>query len=272
MKILTANIAYGFKGMDRLGSSIRHQLHIHGPGILTYEFLPGLRSLSPVVSEAKRVAYVKKNQHLEPVFELIRRTEPDVLVLNEVIYEVYRERVEQELYAMGFQTIAWGVSTHYPGTSISTLLATKERGEIIPCTMPQRPSMGGGAGMTGIRLKDKALSLFGMHLTYRNPSMFIKQLGYIAVMARNEKSKGKEVALVGDFNESEPTVCANPDFKSLGLISADPQEKLTCPTFLPRFMQKPLDHTFIPANWKRKHAQTMAFGSDHLALLIEAEA
>ena len=67
MKVLTANIAYGFKGMDRLMSSVWHQLHIHGPGILMYEFLPGLRGLSPTVSEAKRVAYAQKHRHLEPL-------------------------------------------------------------------------------------------------------------------------------------------------------------------------------------------------------------
>lgn len=270
MKILTANIAYGFANMDRLTSSIWHQLHIHGPGILTYEFLPGLRGLSPTVSEAKRVAYAKKNQHLKPVFDLIRRTAPDVLVLNETLYELYRDDIEQELRTMGFQTIAWGVSTHYPGTSISTLLATKEAGEVIPCTMPQRPSMGGGAGMAGIRLNSK-LSIFGMHLTYRNPPMFAKQLTYIADMAKKEKTRGNEIILAGDWNESEAAVCANADFKTLNLVSADPQEKLTCPTFLPRFMQKPLDHIFVSAGWKTDRAEAIAFGSDHLALLVETK-
>ena len=271
MKILTANIAYGFKGMDRFITSVRHQLNIHGPGILTYEFLPGLRGLSPTVSEAKRVAYAKKHRYLEPVFDLIRLTTPDVLILNETLYELYREEIEQELRAMGFQTIAWGVSTHYPGTSISTLLATKEPGEMIPCTMPQRPSMGGGAGMTGIRLNHSSLSIFGMHLTYRNPPMFSKQLAYITEMAKKEKTSRNEIILAGDFNESEAIVFSNSDFKTLDLVSADSQEKLTCPTFLPNFMQKPLDHIFIPPSWKTTRAETIAFGSDHLALLAKTD-
>ncbi|MEK7093525.1 MAG: hypothetical protein AAB927_03520 [Patescibacteria group bacterium] len=269
MKILTANIAYGFKGMDRFASSVWHQLHIHGWGILTYELLPELRGMSPMVLEAKRVAYVKKNQHLEPVFDLIRHTAPDILVLNETLYELYRDEIERELRTMKFQTIAWGVSTHYPGTSISTLLATKELGEVIPCTMPQRPSMGGGAGMAGIRLDARSLSVFGMHLTYRNPPMFKKQLAYIADMAKKEQLRGNMNMLAGDWNEKEAVVCGNPDFARLGLVSADPNEKLTCPMFLPSFLQKSLDHIFIPAHWKIACAEAIAFGSDHLALLAE---
>lgn len=271
MKILTANIAYGFKGMDNLASSLWHQLHIHGWGVLTYEFLPALRDTFASVSEERRVAYVKKKQHLGPTVELIQRADPDMLVLNEVIYELYREPLEQKCKEMGFTTIAWGVSTHYSGTSISTLVATKERGEIIPCTMPQRPSMGGGAGMTGIRLSGRPISIFGMHLTYRNPVMFSKQLAYIATMTKGEQTQGKEVVLAGDWNESEAAVSFNQDFKTLGLISADTQEKLTCPTFLPGFMQKSLDHIFMPAHWKSDHAEALAFGSDHLALFVEVK-
>ena len=195
MTILTANIAYGFSGMDRFFSSVRHQVHIHGPGILTYEFLPGLRGLSPVISETKRVAYARKNKHLEPVFDLIRRVSPDVLVLNETLYELYRDEIEDVLRRNAFKTIAWGVSTHYPGTSISTLLATKAPGKVVPCMMPQRPSMGGGAGMAGIRLRD--LSIFGLHLTYRNPPMFKKQLAYIAEMAKKEVALGNQMLLAG---------------------------------------------------------------------------
>ena len=253
-------------------TSIWHQLHIHGPGILTYEFLPSLRGLCPSVSEAKRVAYARRNESLEPIFDLVRLMAPDVLVLNEVLYELHREKIERALRTMGFMTIAWGVSTHYPGTSISTLVATKKPGAVIPCTMPQRPSMGGGAGMAGIRLKAQSISLFGMHLTYRNPPMFEKQLAYIAGLARKEIDDGDEVILAGDFNESEASVCANADFQSLGLASADPNEKATCPTFLPQFLRKPLDHIFIPRRWIGAHAEAIAFGSDHLALFAEVRA
>ncbi|MEA2701870.1 MAG: hypothetical protein QOE22_579 [Candidatus Parcubacteria bacterium] len=271
MKILTINTAFGFTGMDRFATNLKRHLHMHGWGVLTYEFFPFLRGRSSRISKGKRIAYVKKHQYLDPYLELIQRIAPDILILNEALYELYHERIERELRAMGFQTIAWGLSEHYPGTTISIVVATKEPGEIIPCSMPQRPSMGGGAGMAGIRLKARPLTIFGVHLTYRNPAMFVKQLAYIAEMTTKERALGNEAVLAGDWNENETALYANPSFRLLGLVSADPDEKLTCPVFLPRFLQRALDHIFISPHWTRVHAETVASGSDHLALSVEVE-
>jgi endonuclease/exonuclease/phosphatase family metal-dependent hydrolase len=271
MTILTANIAYGFAGMDQLFSSVTHQVHIHGWGILTYEYLPVLRGKIATVSTSKRVDYVRKQQNLEPTLELVRRTCPDILVLNETIYEIYRDELEFALSRLGFETVAWGVSTHYPGTTISTLVATKRSGTAIPCTMPQRPSMGGGAGMAGIRLSALPLSVFGVHLTYRSPTLFKRQVSYIAKAAALESAQGREVILAGDWNECEAEIFANPQFRSLQLTSAALKEDVTCPTFLPHLLRKPLDHVFIPSNWHRSHSEVIGFGSDHLALIATVE-
>ncbi len=192
-----------------------------------------------------------------------------MLVLNEVIYELYRGELEQALWQTGFQTIAWGVSTHYPGTSISTLVATKGLGTAIPCTMPQRPSMGGGAGMAGIRLAGTSTSVFGIHLTYRSPTLFERQIKYLVKVAASEKNHGNDVIVAGDWNEREATIISNPEFTMLDLVPSVSVESATCPTFLPRFLQKPLDHVFIPPHWQRVRSDTIAFGSDHLALEVE---
>jgi endonuclease/exonuclease/phosphatase family metal-dependent hydrolase len=267
--ILTANIAYGFPGMDRLYSSIKHQLHVHGWGALTYEFFPTLRGKMATVSERKRTAYILEHRNLEPTIDLIRQSQPDVLVLNEAIYELYREELEATLGRLGFRTMAWGVSTHYPGTRIATLVASREQGEPIQCKMPQRPSMGGGAGMAGIRLPASELAVFGVHLTYRSPGLFKQQLRYIAKIASSERRNGRDLVLAGDWNEPEAAIVSNPDFASLDLMSGVVHEDSTCPTFLPSHFQKALDHIFIPRHWQRGPSKTLPFGSDHLALIVE---
>jgi endonuclease/exonuclease/phosphatase family metal-dependent hydrolase len=271
LRVLTANIGFGFGGMDRLVSSIKHHLHIHGWGALTYPFVPAWRGEAAQLSLSKRSAYVHKNQNLGPTWKMIDRINPDALVLNEVMYESYQEELERGLREAGFQTIAWGISTHYPGTSISTMVATKMSGTRIPCSMPQRPSMGGGAGMTGIRLRDIPITVFGVHLTYRSPTLFARQISYIAQVAAEEKDRGNEVVVSGDWNECVAKIAGHPDFEMLDLVSGATDESLTCPTFLPRFLQKPLDHVFVPSNWKPVGSNTIAFGSDHLALAVEIE-
>jgi endonuclease/exonuclease/phosphatase family metal-dependent hydrolase len=271
MTILTANIAYGFPGMDSMLTSVKHQLHIHGWGVLAYEFAPPLRGKFSTVSKTKRSAYVRKNNRLDPILDVVSQSGPDVLVLNETIYEIYREELEAALRRMGFQSVAWGLSTHYPGTTISTVVATKQAGAPIVCVMPQRPSIGGGAGMAGLRLLDAPISVFGVHLTYRSPALFKQQLNYIARTAAKEKSCGNEVVLAGDWNESEETITAFSEFKELDLRPAALFEIPTCPTFLPQFLRKPLDHVFVPSYWKGNTSKAVAFGSDHLALVVNVE-
>jgi hypothetical protein len=267
LTILTANVGYGFAGMDRLVPSLKHQLHIHGWEVLAYLFCPSPFRKSGQISRSKRVAYVLKNKNLSSTEEMISRTQPDVLVLNELIYEVYGAEVEAYLRRQGFQTIGWGISSHYPGTTISTLVAVKAGGELISCSMPQRPSLGGGAGMAGIRLAGQ--SIFGVHLTYRSPALFVQQIRYIAKMAADERARGNEVVIAGDWNESASIINANSDFRSLSLMPGASREHLTCPTFFPSFLQNSLDHVFIPDNWQQVSSQTIPFGSDHLALAVE---
>lgn len=269
LTILTANVGYGFAGMDHLALSVKHQLHIHGWGALAYLFCPPLFRECGKISRSRRVAYVLKNKNLGSTEEMISRTQPDVLVLNELIYELYGAEVETYLGQQGFQAIGWGISSHYPGTSISTLVAVKSGGELISCSMPQRPSIGGGAGMTGIRLAGRSQSVFGVHLTYRSPALFLQQIRYIARMAADEKARGNEVVIAGDWNESVSTITANSDFRSLGLMTGASRQHLTCPTFFPRFLRSSLDHVFVPNGWRQVRSDAIAFGSDHLALAVE---
>jgi endonuclease/exonuclease/phosphatase family metal-dependent hydrolase len=267
--LLTANIAYGFTDMDRLASSVRHQLQIHGWGALSYVMFPSLRGSPAKLSATKRTAYVLKHRNLGPTLEMIEQARADVVVLNEVIYELHRAELESALVQIGFQGIAWGVSTHYPGTSISTLVASKEPGTAIRCVMPQRPSMGGGAGMAGLRLLRTSRTIFGVHLTYRSPALFERQLDYIAQVAADEYARGREVIIGGDWNDSVSAIVKNPKFRSLNLVPASLTENATCPTFFPHFLRKPLDHIFIPCHWRGITSNTIAFGSDHLALAVE---
>jgi endonuclease/exonuclease/phosphatase family metal-dependent hydrolase len=270
LRILTANIAFGFVGMDRLLSSVRHHLHIHGLAILNCRF--SRRSDDRIVAvRMRRAKYISKHQNLNPTIDMIWRLQPDILILNEVIYELNRELFEDVLDRIGFQTIEWGVSNHYPGASISTLLATRAPGTSIRCAMPQRPSMGGGAGMAGVELAVGSLSVFGMHLTYGGSLLFERQVKYIAEVARNQATRLSNIVVAGDWNASEATIFANQDFRRLNLVSGASIENPTCPSFFPRFLQRPLDHVFVPSKWKRVRSEAIAFGSDHLALMVDVE-
>ena len=100
-------------------------------------------------------------------------------------------------------------------------------------------------------------------------ALWRSQIDAIAGLAKAEQEKGNAVLLTGDWNAVEGPIFAQESFKKLRLVSADKNKTPTCPTSLPRFLQWSVDHIFIPPSWKTTRAETIAFGSDHLALLVE---
>jgi endonuclease/exonuclease/phosphatase family metal-dependent hydrolase len=251
-------------------TNIFNHFMVHGWGILTYPFIPKLRGKTNVISEWRRISFIEKRRNLEPVLKLIAEINPDLLVLNEAIYELYKGTIETALRDQGFQSISWGAGNHYLGTHFSTVVATKKHGAPIACNLPQRRVLGGGAGTSGIRLEKEKLSIFGLHLSLGVPALWNRQVDTVVLAAEEERARGQEVILAGDWNESEPLITEHPGFKKLKLISADSMRTLTCPTFFHPAM-KDLDHIFMPEAWQRKSINTFSFGSDHLALLAEVE-
>jgi hypothetical protein len=271
LTILTANIAYGFAGMDRFASSLAHQFGIHGWGALTYATRFRLGKRIAELSLHKRQAHVVKHHTFRPVLDMIALVRPDFLVLNEAIYELCSAEIERSLGEIGFTAISWGKSSHYSGTTLSTLVAAKDAAFSIDCFMPQRPRFGGGAGMTGLRLSAMSISVFGVHLTYGSSALFRGQIEYIANVVTRERAFGRSVIIAGDWNERASTIMEIPEFQPVGLAPAASVQLLTCPTFLPRLFQMPFDHVFIPVEWHGLDARVIAFGSDHLALAVTVQ-
>ena len=155
MKILTANIALGLRNMDNLFTNLRSGSKYHSLfSILVMVFLPPLRGrFSGPAYSPKRITFLRGHEDLNPTIKLISEANPDVLILNEVLPEIHRSRLDKELKNMGFVTISYGLDAKYPDAHLSTLVAVKEQGTPISITMPQTPHPGCGGGIAGIRLK-----------------------------------------------------------------------------------------------------------------------
>jgi len=265
MKILTANIAFGMPEMDRLGANIRAHLAIHGSKVFLHTFVPWLRGRLANADVADG-DYIRRKTDLSPTIALIRKLSPDILVLNEVLHDTHKDEIERALRGQGFSTIAWGLGGHYPSMRISTVIATKAAGEIIPCDMPQQPSMGGGAGCAQIQLPD-GIAIIGVHLGNGIPKLIKRQVHALATTTASALSHGHRAILAGDFNVSASYMQTFEEFKALSLVAADGDRLLTCPTFLP--FRKPLDHIFVPTSMEVTSIESLTFGSDHLAVCAE---
>jgi endonuclease/exonuclease/phosphatase family metal-dependent hydrolase len=268
MKILTANVALGLRNMDRLAVNVRSLAAYHSwTSFLIAILCPPLRGrFGGPPHSAKRIEYLKKHENLGATIRLIAETNPDILILNEIVPEIHKPQLDVALKEMGFVSLTYGLGGKYRDAHASTLVATKEQAVVIPATMPQLPYPGCGGGIAALRLKN-GVSVIGAHMAFRGNYLWHEQLESIASLIRNEQAFGNKVVFGGDCNETEKPI--TPVFSELGLVSSDKNKTATCPTSLPSIFQKSLDHIYVSNVWTIQNFRTISFGSDHLAVYAD---
>jgi endonuclease/exonuclease/phosphatase family metal-dependent hydrolase len=268
MKILTANIALGLRNMDRLTTNVRGVAAYHSlSSFLVAIFCPPLRGhWGGPPRSLKRVEYLQQHENLDATIRLISEADPDILILNEVVPEIHRSRLDHSLKEMGFVAIVYGLGDKYPDAHVSTLVAVKQEADVILAAMPQLPYPGCGGGIAGLRLKN-GMSVIGAHMALAGTDLWCQQLAAIATLVGDEKGLGNRAIFAGDCNETEEPI--NHSFSKLGLVSVDVHNTSTCPTSLPRIFRKSLDHIYVSNTWKIEDLRAIPFGSDHLALCAE---
>ena len=268
MKILTANIALGLANMDRLCSALRGHAAFHGPTILRFLVYPKSLKEAQARQSPGRVRYLARHVDLRATVELLERENADVLILNEVLPQFHRDILEPLFARLGYTSVAWGESIHYPDATVSTIVASKIAGVAVPIDLSWESHAGGGAGIAAIRLTDQPVTVVGLHLGIADkfPWLYKVEMQMLAQWVAQEKADGREVIIAGDWNASSASMARHRPFARLGLMNAD-KDTPTCPTFLP--WQKPLDHIFIPSGWTSSDLRAIPFGSDHLALSVE---
>ena len=188
-------------------------------------------------------------------------------MLNELIKQIQCSEIEKELSALGYSSIYFGYSAHHDDATVSSLVASKIKGEKLAIEFTEGAHAGGGGGIVGLRLVQSNITVVGVHMcTPKFPWLYDAQIADIVKFLETEKLLGREVIIAGDWNASTLFLKKYPAFSKLNLINSE-GDMLTCPTFLPKL--EPLDHIFVPQNFKTINSKTIAFGSDHLAVSVE---
>ncbi|MES2134702.1 MAG: endonuclease/exonuclease/phosphatase family protein [Patescibacteria group bacterium] len=270
MKILTANIGMGMPGMRSATTSLRILVGFHGWSVLPFIIFGGRLGWLfrySVYADSKRERWLGSKSTLTPTLDLIEKEQPDVVILNEVVYEIHKESLETALERLGFPHIAWGRSLHHPGATMSTVTASK-----LPCLSDgftpeilQLPQISGGAGISGVRLAHLPVTIVGFHLTLGLRKLFQRQLADLVKLAEAERAEGRTMLLAGDFNARAKIIGKQKAFAKLQMTSVTRQ--VTSPLGLPKQFQRDLDHIFIPTNWHIQETKYAAFGSDHSAVI-----
>jgi endonuclease/exonuclease/phosphatase (EEP) superfamily protein YafD len=159
---------------------------------------------------------------------------------------------------------------HYPDATVTTVVASRFVGVPAPIDLSWESHAGGGAGVAAIRFENPSITVIGLHLGLADkfPWLYKTEIEALAQFVSEEQRRGREVIVAGDWNASARSIQHFSSFSKLGLVNAE-GDVPTCPTFLPWL--KPLDHIFIPETWRTAHVEAIPFGSDHLAILVDAE-
>lgn len=271
MKILTANIGLGVAEVGTLLGQIRTTFVF-----CRWKFIPfillrgrtlgGLFDYTMTYSE-RQVAFLTAKSDLTNLYRLLEREQPDIVIVNELLQELHKEKFEKYLTEKQFTTIAWGRALHAPGMTVSTIVASKLPSTSFAFDVHQVAEISGGGGFAGIRLTDSPISIIGGHFTNSRRTLSREQISDVGKAADVEIQNGRMVVIVGDFNETQGCIRRVQNFQALDLASVS-QEK-TFPTFLPKSFRRDLDHIFVSKGIKVLNARTIPFGSDHFALCAE---
>ncbi|MCK4386596.1 MAG: endonuclease/exonuclease/phosphatase family protein [Candidatus Pacebacteria bacterium] len=268
VRILTANTSFGLPKMNSIWWNLYGHFGIHG---WIFPFLPIIGKYIKLRDNPKRLKFISKNSNLKTILNVIKKQHPNIIILNELIFQTHKEEIEKKLKLEGFNSFAWGKSAHHNDATVCTLAASKLKAtdtKIKPLTQINRAGSGGGTA--GLKINNSPIIIIGLHLSSCYPNLWKQQILEIAEIIKKERKAGNEVIVAGDFNATEENINSIKRFKILGLKSVNNKTK-TCPTcqILGFPKMKILDHIFVSKNTKITNTKSGSFESDHLWLSVD---
>lgn len=253
--------------------------------ILTYNTCYGLKANTlldahnatwRVVHKRKNPEEISKKSDFSQVFEIIKKENPSVVVLNEIFDNLQTRPVFKELKRLGLNNIFIGNSGHHATPlTVSTVIATTHDCEHVKTdiTFPKGiPGTGGGA--VGVYIKEVDLFLLGLHIAYTQ-DVLSSQLKELDDFYLKIKDKYKNIIFAGDLNrEYDFYKKFYPIFKDFSFVKG----RRTFPSFFPvyapfRFLSKNLvmgqvDNIFYKGNISVTNSEVIdGKRSDHKPLV-----
>lgn len=276
LKILSANIAFGLPRMDSLMRNFAAHFGIHGWRIVPLSLAGNMTNFLFDLSQSRypeRSNYIRDKSDLSRIVHVVHEQQPDVVILNELLFRVHKHEIELWLRDEGFHYFSWGRSAYHLSDldhrdmTTATLVASKTPvlEGYVPF-MPQLAQPGGGGGIAGVRLSNAPITIIGLHLAIFYKKLWRSQIERIVELVLNERDQGREVILAGDWNATSRAIIKTNGFSDLGLETADASHTPTCPTAqmfgFPR--RRHIDHIFIPQKSRLSAFNSGHFGSDHM--------
>ncbi|GEM_PF-6713477 len=246
MKCVTYNIFGGMKG-NAIMANMKHHYYLYA------------KRAKDVIKE--------KTKDLSKVNEMIKESNADLICINEVIYELQKEKLTNFLKSIGYKAFSIGKSSdREDGLDLCTVLASKYEGNEIIVNITKGKSIINEGSFCVIDIEKENLIVIGIHLAL-SKKIRLKQLTEISDFIAHHKNSGRNIVLMGDFNEPIKKLNKHKKFKELGM-----QTKIT-PTFpsikLLKWFKRDYDHIFHTLSNTDIETSVKEGDSDHFMLRFD---
>ena len=240
--------------------------------VLSHLRIHGAQMLLPKGIDHKTASLLTKkgNKYLSVILEIVKKEDPEIVCLNEVLRGLHERELTEFLRSLGFKTLIWGEANHYKDPlQISTLLAFKEKAkkEDLELPMPRRIGAGGGACL-GV-IEKRRVAVLGFHAPSIGNDIAGKQFSFISKVLN--KYKDYNVMVLGDMNKEEKELrnVAPEWFSRFNLKCAGKEP--TCPYYyVPFYPPKKIDHIlYNPSKLNFLGERLLESCSDHRVLIGE---
>ena len=194
----------------------------------------------------KKLGKAKHLLKIERTIKTLKKINPDIVGISEVLGEEQREILIRELKKIGYQSFNTGKGWNYEKEKgLETLIATKKESQLINSPKFPLPEKGGlGSGIVEIKMDNIYIIQAHLPLYRSRRKYFKKQIEWIENRLEELEEKKESYIVMGDFNTSYKELKKQfPIFRQLHHVSP---EIGTCPLtkVVRRLFLKDIDHIF----------------------------
>ncbi|MEK6890981.1 MAG: endonuclease/exonuclease/phosphatase family protein [Nanoarchaeota archaeon] len=244
--------------------------------LATYNMFGGMKGNSLVSNIAAHYYFYIKNSfkqvikrvtNLEEVKLLIKESNADILCVNEVIYELQKDEVSNFLLSLGYKTIIINKSSDRKNYfNLCTILASKHDGNELEIDIKKENALLKEGSLCAIEITSKNIIAIGVHLAL-SKKYRLAQLKQIANFIGPYKISGKNIFIMGDFNETNYKLQKYAEFRKMNLTSCKVPTYPSIPLF--EWMKRDYDHIFHTQHHKINRVETRKGSSDHFLLKFD---
>ncbi len=236
---------------------------------------------------AKRKKCIQREQHLRdgkhPVEQIIQKYQPEVLVMNEVIYAPWGSETKSLLDKYNYAYRIIGLPKKLKKSlARNTLIASKLPGKSVNIPI----SNFAGGHFCALRIKNSDVLILGIHASAFAPKIRSQQIKEVFEFSKQKIQDGLQVVVAGDFNYELPQDkgiqipmgllnYTKPSFphpnllKKINLLPRISQKLLQSLLSLSNGGQRSINHILIPSNWTMLNFCSEVTSSDHSGLIAK---